>query len=51
MAHLLPRLCSWEDALAAGMICIEPASAGRQGEARVVLTADGRRMLEGAAAG
>lgn len=46
-----PRLCSWEDATQAEMVCIETASAGRQGGAMVMLTGEGRRVLEDGAGG
>jgi hypothetical protein len=39
-----PRLSIWEDAVGDGLVALEPA-AGRQGEARVVLTADGRARI------
>ena len=43
-----PRLPIWEDAVSAGLIRVEPG--GMMRERRVSLTADGRKLLNGARA-
>lgn len=41
-----PRLCPWEDATRAGMVALKPAPGRPHNETAVVLTADGRQMLD-----